>query len=133
MEFSTRKPFTRDGVEECNLDGFNPSVTFSDSFSGYVPSFYMDKGFPAYNRASDISATADNGAGGPQYRPTYANHLSYTQQWNFSIERKFGASSIVSVAYVANQGTHLPSQLQPLNYLNPSLLNLGSVRTEHGL
>ncbi|HEY7307439.1 MAG TPA: carboxypeptidase regulatory-like domain-containing protein [Bryobacteraceae bacterium] len=107
-----------------NLDGFNPSVTFSDSFSGYVPSFYMDKGFPAYNRAPDISASADNGAAGPIYRPTYANHLSYAQQWNLKIERKFGASSIASIAYVASQGTHLPSQLQPLNYLNPKLLEL---------
>jgi hypothetical protein len=107
-----------------SLDGFNPSLSFSDSFSGYVPSFYMDKGFPAYNRAANITASADDGANGPEYRPTYANHLSYTQQWNFTIERKLGASSIASIAYVANQGTHLPSQLQPLNYLNPELLGL---------
>jgi hypothetical protein len=33
----------------------------------------------------------------------------------------------VSVAYVGNKGTHLPSALQPLNYLNPSLLtSMGS-------
>jgi hypothetical protein len=31
------------------------------------------------------------------------------------------------VAYVGNKGTHLPSQLQPLNYLNPALLtSMGS-------
>src|SRR5207249_2058609 len=43
------------------------------------------------------------------------------------IERKFGNSSVGSVAYVANKGTHLPSALQPLNYINPSLLSsLGS-------
>ncbi len=108
-----------------SLDGFNPKVSFSDSQSGYVPAFYLDNGFPAYNRAPDISATADNGTSGPNYRPTYANHLSYTQQYNFTIERKLGASSIASVAFVGNKGTHLPSQMQPLNSLNPSLLSLG--------
>jgi hypothetical protein len=110
-----------------SLDGFNPQVSFSDSLSGYEPAFYMDSGFPAYNKAPNVSATADNGTNGPQYRPTYANHLSYTQQWNLTVERKIGNSAVASAAYVANKGTHLPSQLQPLNYLNPSLLtSMGS-------
>jgi hypothetical protein len=106
-----------------SLDGYNPSLSFSDSLAGYQPSFYLDNGFPAYNRAPDLSATADNGKNGPIYRPTYANNLSNTQQWNFTIERKLGGSSIASVAYVGSKGTHLPSQNQPLNFLNPSLLN----------
>ncbi len=110
-----------------SLDGFNPLVSFGDSLSGYQPSFYLDNGFPAYNKAPNISPTADNGTNGPNYRPTYANHLSNAQQWNFTIERKLGASSIASIAYVGNKGTHLPSQNQPLNALNPVLLNsLGS-------
>ncbi len=109
-----------------SLDGFNPKLSFSDSLAGYQPSFYLDNGFPAYNRAPNISATADNGTDGPNYRPTYANHLAYTQQWNFTIERKLGASSIASVAYVGNKGTHLPSQMEPLNSLNPSLLSMGA-------
>ena len=77
------------------------------------PSFYLDKAFPAYSRAPNVSQDADNGQA-PNYRPTYGNHLSYTQQWNLTVERKV-TSSIVSVAYVGNKGTHLPSQLQPLN------------------
>jgi len=110
-----------------SLDGFNPAVSFSDSLGGYQPAFYLDNGFPAYNKAENISATADNGTSGPIYRPTAANHLSYMQQWNLTVERKLGGSAIASVAYVASKGTHLPSQLQPLNYLNPSLLSsLGS-------
>ena len=105
-----------------SLDGFNPQLSFSDSLSGYQPSFYLDNGFPAYSKSPNISSTADNGTNGPNYRPTYANHLSNAQQWNFTIERKLGASSIASVAYVGNKGTHLPSQNQPLNALNPALL-----------
>src|SRR5581483_407703 len=90
-----------------NLDGFNPLLSFGDSLSGYQPSFYMDNGFPAYNRAPNITATADNGTNGPQYRPAFANHLPYTQQWNLTIERKLGNSSVASIAYVASKGTHL--------------------------
>jgi hypothetical protein len=47
------------------------------------------------------------------------------QQWNLTIEHKFG-KSFASAAYVASKGTHLPSQMQPLNYLNPSLLSMGN-------
>jgi hypothetical protein len=106
-----------------SLDGFNPQLSFNSSQAGYVPSFYIDQGFPAYNTAPNISSTADNGTNGPNYRPTYANHLAYTQQWNLTVERRITSSTIASVAYVANKGTHLPSQLQPLNVLNPSLLS----------
>lgn len=55
-----------------SLDGFNPLVSFNDSLSGYQPAFYLDNGFPAYNKAPNISSTADNGTNGPNYRPTYA-------------------------------------------------------------
>jgi hypothetical protein len=44
-----------------------------------------------------------------------------------TVERKIGSSSLISVAWVGNKGTHLPSAMQPLNYLNPSLLtSMGS-------
>jgi len=109
-----------------SLDGFNPTVGFGSSLNGFDPAFYLDNGFPAYSKAENISLSADNGHGGPNYRPTYANHLSNTQQWNLTIEHKFGQKGFASVAYVASKGTHLPSTLQPLNVLNPSLLSMGS-------
>lgn len=108
-----------------SLDGFNPQVGFNSSLGGYEPAFYMDSGFPAYNKASNITTSADNGTNGPQYRPKYGNHLSYTQQWNMTVEHKFG-KGVASLAYVGNKGTHLPSQLQPLNVLNPTLLAMGN-------
>jgi len=109
-----------------SLDGFNPVVNFGDSLSGYEPAFYLDNGFPSYSTAPNISQGADNGHS-PTYRPTYGNHLSNTQQWNLTVQRKLTGSTDLSVAYVGNKGTHLPSQLQPLNYLNPALLtSMGS-------
>jgi hypothetical protein len=113
-----------------SLDGFNPSIAFNSSVGGYEPAFYLDQGFPAYSKSEDISLSADNGKNGPNYRPEYANHLSYAQQWNLTIEHKFGQKGFASIAYVANKGTHMPSALQPLNVLNPSLLSMGSVLNE---
>jgi hypothetical protein len=106
-----------------SLDGFNPQLSFNSTNAGYVPAFNIDQGFPAYSTAPNVSSTADNGTNGPNYRPTYANHLAYTQQWNLTLERRITSSTIASVAYVGNKGTHLPSQLQPLNVLNPALLS----------
>ncbi len=108
-----------------NLDGFNPLVNFGSSLSGYVPAFNLDTGFPAYSTSSNISASADNGTNGPNYRPKDGNHLSYTQQYNVTFERKF-SQSIVTAAFVGNRGIHLPSGLQPINVLNPSLFSMGS-------
>jgi hypothetical protein len=109
-----------------NLDGFNPNVNFGDSLSGYNPAFYLDSGFPAYSKSPNITTSADNGTNGPNYRPKDANRLSNTQQWNLTVEHKFGVTSVASLAYVASKGTHLPSTMQPLNVLNPSLLSMGS-------
>lgn len=107
------------------LDGFNPNPSFASTLGGIQPAFYLDQGFPAYSTQSDISSGARNGQG-LTYRPKDSNRLSYSQQWNFTIERRLGADLIVSAAYVGSKGTRLPSQLLPLNVLNPSLLSMGN-------
>jgi hypothetical protein len=108
-----------------SLDGLNQSPTFASTASGLQPAFNLDSGFPAYVTASNKSPGADNGLN-PQYRPKDANHRSYAQQWNLTIERQLGGDTLASVAYVGSKGTRLPSQLLPLNVLNPSLLSMGS-------
>lgn len=108
-----------------SLDGLNPNPSFSSTVSGLQPAFYLDNGFPAYSSAPNRSPGADNGLN-PQYRPADANRRSYSQQWNFTVERQLGNDSLVSAAYVASKGSRLPSQLNPINVLNPSLLSLGS-------
>jgi hypothetical protein len=108
-----------------SLDGLNPHPSFASTVSGLQPAFYLDSGFPAYSTAANRSPGADNGLN-PQYRPADGNHRSYSQQWNFTIERELGSNALASVAYVGSKGTRLPSQLLPLNVLNPTALALGS-------
>lgn len=107
-------------------DGFNSTPSFSSPDGGLTPAFLLQQGFPAISPLPPfINSSFLNGQSGPLYRPVTANHRAYAQQWNFTIEHQFSNNSYVSLAYVANKGTHLPSNNAPLNALNPSLLSMG--------
>jgi hypothetical protein len=105
----------------------------STGFGGIDPAFYLQNGFPINNirQPPIVDSGAANGTSGQiLYRPKDANHLPYSQQWNFTVERQLGGNSMASLAYVANKGTRLPSQELPLNVLNPSLLSMGGNLTQ---
>lgn len=105
-------------------DGFSNDVAFSSSPYGMTPAFILSQGFPQnFQRPPFIDQTFDNGKSGPLYRPLDANRLPYAQQWNLSVEHQFSHDLMVSAGYVANKGTRLPSVMEPLNVLNPSLLS----------
>src|SRR5205814_7530391 len=82
-----------------------------------------------------ISGAYDNGKtptavdGAAAYRPLDANRRSYSQQWNLTIERQLPKEIFLSVAYVANKGTRLPSQLLPINVLNPFAPSIKALET----
>ncbi|HET9178404.1 MAG TPA: carboxypeptidase regulatory-like domain-containing protein [Terriglobia bacterium] len=108
------------------LDGFNSTPGFSSTNGGLTPAFLLQQGLPQnFQPPPFIDSSFLNGQDGPLYRPVSANHRAYAQQWNFTIEHQFTNNSYVSLAYVANKGTHLPSSETPLNALNPSLLSMG--------
>ncbi len=113
------------GIGNIGLAGFNPNPTFHSTLGGIEPAFYLEDGFPAYSSSEDISPGARNGQD-LLYRPKDGNRLSYSQQWNFTIEHRLGNQLMVSAGYVGSKGTRLPSQLLPLNVLNPSLLSMGN-------
>ena len=64
------------------------------------------------------------------YRPVDANERPYSQQWNLTIERELPHGIFGSVAYVGNKGTRLPSNLQPINVLNPNDAKIQGARAE---
>ena len=103
-------------------DGFNSRPTLGTTgLGGLDPAFYWQDGFPIDKVTPPpfIDGGFLNGQGGPNYRPSDGNRLSYSQQWNFTIERQLPKNMVVSVAYVGNKGTRLPSQISPINVLNP--------------
>lgn len=51
----------------------------------------------------------------------------YNQSWNANIQRQLPWNMFVTIAYVGNRDIHLPSQLNPPNQPNPSVLQYGSL------
>jgi hypothetical protein len=106
-----------------SLDGYNLNQSFGTlkdpATNQSDPTFYLDNGVPSPAQAPPfISGSYDNGHG-ILYRPLDGNRRSYSQQWNLTIERQLPQSFFVSVAYVGNKGSRLPSSLNPINVLNP--------------
>ena len=107
-------------------DGFNTTPTLSSSMGGLSPAMILSQGFPGnLPNKPVIDATFLNGQGGPLYRPLNANRLQNAQQWNLTVDHQFGSNFSGSVAYVANKGTRLLSDVAPINALNPSYLSMG--------
>ncbi len=113
-----------------DANGFNNNVVKSAvAFGGYQPAFYWQDGFPAPDATQIppfIDVTKQNGKYPPMYRPLDANRLPYAQQWNLTIERQLNKDTMVSVAYVANKGTRLPSNNVPINVIDPKYLSMGA-------
>jgi hypothetical protein len=109
-------------------DGFNTNVVLSPSDGGITPSTLFSQGFTAaqYQAPPFFNLSFDNGKYPGVYREFNQGHLPNTQQWNVTVEHQFTKEFYVDVAYVANKGTHLISQIAAPNVLNPSLLSMGN-------
>jgi hypothetical protein len=108
-------------------DGYNLTQSFSATDAGLTPAFLLQNGVPQnFQKPPFLKMDYLNGQNAPNYRPADANRLPYAQQWNLSIERQVSANIYAGLAYVANKGTRLVSQLNPLNAINPSYLGMGS-------
>ena len=107
-------------------DGLTTSPSFSATLGGLEPAMILSEGFPQdFQEPPVIDLGFANGTGNGVYRGFEGNKLTYAQQWNLTVERQLGDQSYVSVAYVANKGTRLPSALAPINTLHPQYLSLG--------
>lgn len=104
-----------------SLDGFNLNQSFNTTGTGGVlPAFYIQNGFPQnFTPPPFITSDFRNGQS-ILYRPVDANRRPYSQQWNLTIERELPQGIFLTAAYVGNKGTRLPSNLQPLNRLDPN-------------
>jgi len=108
------------------LDGFNLTPSFSSTDGGLTPAFLLQNGLPqTFQKPPFIDPSYLNGQSGPQYRAFDANRRPYAQQWNLTLEHEFRNKLHTSASYVGSKGTRLPSNVDPLNALNPTLLSMG--------
>jgi hypothetical protein len=106
--------------------GFSARPSFGSTLAGLEPAMILSEGFPQdFVRPPFIDAGGRNGQG-VLYRDFRGNRLPYAQQWNLTVERQLNSDTSLSVAYVANQGTRLPSAIAPINTLDPQFLSMGN-------
>ncbi len=107
--------------------GFSKDAAVSSSLGGLEPAFLLAEGFPGSTFAPPpfIQSDYHNGQG-INYRNLDANERPRSQQWNLTLDREIAKGFMVGMAYVANRSTHLPSNNDPLNVLDPKLLSLGT-------
>jgi hypothetical protein len=89
----------------------------------------LDTGFPAFAPPSTVQDPALlNGdfQGTPSYAGPSNGRSGMVQNWSFEIQHQLASDLIFSVGYVGNHATHLNSNLQQLNVIDPKFLSLGT-------
>jgi TonB dependent receptor len=108
-------------------DGFNAAPNFSSTNNGITPAFYLGStpSFPAFPAPPFLDPSLDNG-----------NNINYIQPadgtpprvfyWSMGIQRRLPGNLLLDAGYVGNYATHIGSNLQNIDQLNPAYLSLGN-------
>jgi len=80
--------------------------------------------------ALPFSPTIANGTGNLHQFGRDRGMAAYLQAWNIGIQHELPLNLFASVSYIGNHGTHLVSDLDAPNQVNPSFLSLGCILTE---
>lgn len=75
--------------------------------------------------ATPLSPTLGFGNTIRAFDPQHDNIAPYNQQWNLQLQRQIPFNLFLNVAYIGNRTVHLPSQLNPIEQPNPSILRYG--------
>jgi len=111
-----------------NLTGFqaNPAFFSGDNFN---PAYNLTAGFPAYPAPPNLDPTQLNFTGPTYIDPSYGRP-GMIQNWSLEVQRQLAPDWILSVAYVGQHSTHLRSNFDSVNSLNPSYFSMGGVLSE---
>ncbi|MHB1022673.1 MAG: TonB-dependent receptor [Acidobacteriaceae bacterium] len=108
--------------------GFQANPAFSNNGDGLSPAFNLDSGFPAYTRAPNLDPSQLNFQGPIYVDPTYGRP-AMIENWSLQVQQELAPDLIASLAYVGQHSTHLRSNFDGVNNLNPSHFGLGSTLT----
>ena len=111
-----------------NLTGFqaNPGFTSGDNFN---PAFNLSSGFPAFTPPPNLDPTQANFTGPTMILPQYGRP-GMIQNWSLEVQRQLAEDWILSVAYVGQHSTHLRSNFDAVNSLNPEYFSKGGVLSQ---
>lgn len=72
-----------------------------------------------------FSPSIGNGNVIHSFNPQKDGLAPYNESWNANVQRQLPWNMFITIAYVGNRDIHLPSQLNPPNQPNPSVLQYG--------
>ncbi len=107
--------------------GFQANPSFS-SVNGFNPAFNIASGFPSYTQPPNLSPTQANFNGNPANAyvdPSYGRP-AMVNNWSMDIQSQLATDLILDVGYVGQHSTHLRSNTDPINDLNPQYFGLGA-------
>ncbi len=108
--------------------GFQATPTFN-SPNGFDPAFNIASGFPGYTPPPNLNPSQINFQGNPATAyvdPSYGRP-AMIQNWSFEIQQQLATDLLLDLAYVGQHSTHLHSNIDPINNLNPQYFGLGSL------
>jgi Carboxypeptidase regulatory-like domain len=89
----------------------------------------LDSGFPDFalpSNAQDPALFLGNFGGSPAFAGPGNGRSGMVQNWSLEVQHQLATDLILSVGYVGNHATHLNSNLQQLNAIDPKYHSLGT-------
>lgn len=89
----------------------------------------LDSGFPDFTpptNSQDPGLFAGNFGGSPSFAAAGNGRSGMVQNWSFEVQHQLAPDLILSVGYVGTHATHLNSNLQQFNAIDPKFLSLGT-------
>ncbi len=111
--------------------GFSAVTTYTGSPNGLTPSVYLSNPFPSgFNPIVGNAQGLLSGLGTSFETPIARdNHVSYTENWDFEIQRQLPHDILVAAAYVGTHSVHITQAGENdynLDQLSPAALTLGT-------
>jgi hypothetical protein len=106
-----------------NRTGFQANPSFN-SLNGFDPALPIDSGVPAYPAPPNLDPTQLNFQG-PQYIDPSYGRPPMIQNWSAEVQHQLASDLIIDVAYVGQHSTHLRSNFDAVNSLDPKYFSMG--------
>jgi len=110
--------------------GYSKITSFASTNGGVTPGTLVDQGFPTFTGTLPNADPSIQNGSNADYLNSGGGKQSSTQNWQLSVQRDLGWSTVVDVAYVANKGSHLPAGLENLNQVPTKYLSLGPLLSQ---
>lgn len=110
--------------------GYSKITSFSSTNGGVTPGTLVDQGFPTFTGTLPNADPSIQNGSFADYLNRSGGKQSSTQNWQLSVQRDLGWSTVLDVAYVGNKGSHLPGNLENLDQVPAKYLTLGPLLSQ---